>query len=259
MFLLYIGFKLPWNDRNHLTNSRQPRVSSYPWTSIRQGGFWSHELSASSHHMQPQLLPIQPASLQGLYPNPHIFTKSWFSPFFCPVPLRWHFLSSLGAVPVLWATSHGSPSVNPSGQFIPCLCLRFLPLYKAYDGAISAPTAELFGTYSCSPSYSFHLISQSQMVINRSGRGFSGFSRGWVWTSGCGLCPQLPWPLPTKALHFHLSHKKALSGVRGGCHVQSAHEDNANDPVSHGSQIIHPLRCRPFSLRCFFPFLPHSL
>ena len=258
MLLLYIGFKLPWNDRNHLTNSRQPRVSSCPWTSTRQGGFWSHEHSASSHHVQPQLLPIQLLPYKVSTQN-HTSLQSPDSLPSSAQSLRWHFLSSPGAVPVLWATSHRSPSVTPFGQFTPCLCLRFLPQYKAYYGALSAPTAELLGTHSCSPSYSFRLISQCQMVINRSRRGFSGFSKGWVWTSGCCLCPQCPWLLPTNALHFHRSQKKTLSGVRGGCHQQSAHEDSANDPVSHGSQIIHPLLCHPFSLRCFFPVFPHSL
>ena len=141
MLLLYIGFKLPWNDRNHLTNSRQPRVSSYPWTSTRQGGFWSHEHSASSHHVQPQLLPIQPAPLQGLYPKPHIFTKSWFSPFFCPVPQM-----------TLLIQPWSSPSALGYKSQVP-LCNSIWAIHPLPLSEIPSPVQTLLQCYLCSHSW----------------------------------------------------------------------------------------------------------
>lgn len=78
----------------------------------------------------------------------------------------------------------------------------------------------------------------------------------WVTIYGYALFPPAPRPCTfISARSGTTRRKEAVSGAGWGWHT-SAHEDNGDDPVLHGSQVIQPVLCCFLFLRYFFPSFP---
>lgn len=121
---------------------------------------------------------------------------------------------------------------------------------------ISAPTAELFGTHSCSPSLflSSH-FSTSDGDPNRSREeDFPDFPGDECGPQIVAYVHNFPDPFPPRPLHFIPSQKKALSGVGVGVMSNQLIKtvQMTQCPMGHRSSIH--FSAHPFSLRCFSPF-----